>query len=279
MTTTGSILTFNMSVKDRQAVVQNTDPFQIMPATRNYMTDNIINSYPQGSNNQIIIHMNYITRVFSSRSYENGSRERQSLRQYAKLADKLGTKNILIHLPETTNEWYNLSLGLSVIHDELLNYTVHLEIPAFSRDFIAHLGLTLENSLDTVDKYIQQIIETINKDNSTRFKFKIVFDTAHLYANGLTSSDMMSIMDKYKEYIEYIHLNGNLNYMLSPDSHTHIFSDKNKMADIETLSNYISNLGVICVAEVTKIGVSFEEWRKYADKYNFRLSTNDMYSH
>lgn len=270
-------LSFNMSVKDRKAVINNNDAFQVMPATRNFITDNIINTYPQGHNPKILIHMNYVTKPFMERAFENGSRERFSLRQYGKLADKLGTKNILIHLPESITEWNNTFLGLSIINEELHDYIIHLEIPSFSREFINHLKLRLDNALDVLVQYLDVVIKYINE--KCQFKFKIVFDTAHLHANGLIVDDMIELMNKYKEHIEYIHLNGNINYMLTPDSHVPIFSNKNKIRDVEKLSEYISSLNKICIAEVTKLGATFDEWREYATKYNFALSTNDMYSH
>lgn len=97
-----SILTFNLSVSGNKNNIKTiSEPFQILPATQHILLDRYIEPYPTSSNPQIILHMNYITRCFNPVAIMNDSPVRMSLRQYVKLANKLGTKNILIQMPAT----------------------------------------------------------------------------------------------------------------------------------------------------------------------------------
>lgn len=274
MSSNSSILTFNMSVKDRKKVVENPDSFQIMPSTRNYLTDAIIKSYPEGHNPRILIHMNYITKPFTDRAYELGSRERFSLEQYRRLADRLGTKNILIHLPESVSEYDLLFQGLEVIHDVYPEHTVHLEIPAFSRNLLQYFKMSRENASRVLEEYLNFVIQGMPEGQS----FKIVFDTAHLFANGLTPDEMISLIKKFREHVEYVHLNGNINGMFTSDSHVPIFYLASKLGDVSGLCRYLAGEGVVCVAEVTKMGSALTGWQEFANQFGFTLSTNDMYS-
>ena len=112
-----SILSFNFSVTNKKELAKCKDPFQIMPATHNYIQNSHIQNYVGIQNPNILIHMNYVTRMFSSNGLEKDSTIRYSLRQYAKLADKIGTKDILIHMPKSLQEWNNFILGYKIIHD------------------------------------------------------------------------------------------------------------------------------------------------------------------
>ena len=132
-----SILTFNFSVANRKLLSEYHEPFQIMPATQNLVQDKDIEKYVDISNPNILIHMNYITRMFSSKALEKGTMIRHSLRQYHKLADKIGTKDILIHMPQSLMEWNNFELGFRSIYEELIKDTdlvIHFEITAWSKD-------------------------------------------------------------------------------------------------------------------------------------------------
>ena len=69
--------------------------------------------------------------MFSSNALEKESNIRFSSRQYKKLAKKIGTKNILIHLPSSLSEWKNFEFGFQVIVDELMrdeDIIIHFEI-------------------------------------------------------------------------------------------------------------------------------------------------------
>lgn len=276
-----STLTFNMSVSDRKNINSVLDPYQIMPSTQNFLFDKSINTYLDGSNDGIILHMNYITHVFSSNSIENDSTVRQSLRQYVKLAQKLGTKNILIHGPYTNNEWQNLSFGMKVIYDEIIDkgMVLHLEIPSWSSDFIHKMNPNLnEDPKVYLIEYFGEIFKYLSA--FPKGSYYIVPDTAHMFANGCaTFDDFAFILNKIKSNIKYIHLNGNVNYMFKSDKHCPMFMEDNKIKCWKELSKFCADMGVICIAEVTKVGSTWDEWTKYANEFGFNLvEFNEKYS-
>lgn len=275
-----SILSFNLSVSDKENVSTITEPFQIMPSTRNYLSDKTINSYPSCKNEHILIHMNYITRIFRKDAIELNSPERKSLQQYVKLAKKLGTKNILIHMPSSKDEMYNLANGFKIIYDELLkkDMIVHLEITAWCKNLMEEMNIYKGDSKEYVSNFITKIINYMNIFPSG--KFYLVFDTAHLYSDGCEVDDMIYIMNKFKDMIKYVHLNGNINSKFTSDSHTPIFGSKNKIKNWEKLSKFCASLNVVCIAEITKYGTNWKNWEEFAKNNGFKLVTfNDKYSY
>ena len=266
-----SVLTFNLSVSDKENIANVDEPFQIMPTTRNFLSDKAIDSYPECNNENIILHMNYITRIFKKDAIENNSSERFSLTQYAKLAKKLGTKNILIHMPSNIEEMENIGSGFKIIYDELLSrdIIVHLEIASWCKALISQMDIIDKNPKEYISSFITKIIEYMNlfPDGS----FYIVFDTAHMYANGCEVDDMIFIMNKFKNHIKFIHLNGNVNSKFTSDSHTPMFSKNNKIKEWEQLSKFCASLNAICIAEVTKFGAKWESWEEYATNNGFKL--------
>ena len=268
-----SVLTFNASVSNKKVIKDlESEPFQIMASTRNYLTNQTISTYPQTHNPNLLLHMNYITRVFNNNAIETNSRERFSLQQYAKLAERVGTKDILIHMPCNVIEVNNVAQGLSIIHDELLTrgIVVHLEIAAWTQELIT--ARKIRSRKDVVN-YISEFVDLIIR-HMEKYKagsFMIVFDTAHLYAIGAEAKDQMQLFNKYRKYMKYCHLNGNVNGKLTSDSHAPIMSDKSKLSDWEELSTFIAKLGLICVAEVTKYGKTWEDWKDYAEEFGFNI--------
>lgn len=275
-----SILTFNLSVSDKNNVAMINEPFQIMPSTRNFLSNKSIDSYPNCKNENIILHMNYITRIFRKDALENGSTERKSLIQYAKLAKKLGTKNILIHMPNTIEEVENIGSGFKIMYDELLSrgITVHLEITAWSKALMERMKIFDGDPKEYVSNFVTKVVGYMNlfPPNS----FYIVFDTAHMFSDGCEVDDMIFIMTKFKNLIKYIHLNGNVNYKFTSDSHAPLFTSKNRIKNWEKLSKFCASLNAICIAEITKIGANWENWEKYANDNGFKLvKYNENYSY
>lgn len=270
-----TVLTFNLSVTDKDNIASVSEPFQMMPATRTIMSDKQIEAYKNAANDKIILHMNYVTRVFKPEAIEVESKERYSLRQYVKLATKLGTRNILLHLPCSSSEMSNLGIGMKVMHDEIIrkNMILHLEIPSWTKEYIKDLGLNASSSevngteavIDYLTKVLK-IIESFPKDSCF-----IVLDTAHMFANGCEADDMIKIVQKFRPFMRYLHLNGNVNYKFTSDSHVPMFSAKNKIKNFEGMCSAIASEGLICVAEVTKEGGEWKDWEEFAEKFGFRL--------
>ena len=256
----------------------NNEPFQIMPSTRTVLSDKSINSYPKCNNENILIHMNYITKVFKNEAIENNSFERISLRQHVKLARKLGTKNILIHMPSNENELNNLGVGFKVMYDELISngMIVHLEIASWSKQLISKLTKDTQPK-EYVTNFITKILSFMN--TFAYNDFHIVIDTAHLHANGCDEDDMEYIIMKFKDKIKYIHFNGNINNKFTCDSHTAMFANNNKIKNWQKLSEFCAKLNKICIAEITKTGSEWNEWVNYANEYGFKLvEYNNKYS-
>lgn len=276
-----SVLTFNLSVVDKENLANVKYPFQIMPATTNYLRDSTIDAYVRSENKGIILHLNYITRIFGDTSIENGSKVRGSLRQYCKLAEKLGTKNILVHGPYTVKEYNNLAYGMSIIYEELIQkgMVVHVEMPAWSKDLMNMMnpeikeGKSVKRTKDPKEymiSYYDDILKYLEK--YPKGSSKMVPDTAHMFANGCgTKEDFEFFLQKYEPWIEYIHMNGNCNYMYKTDVHCPIFKHENKMSCWKDVAELCSKMNKICIVEDTKRGASWNEWQEFANEFGFKL--------
>lgn len=265
-----SILTFNASVSNKKVIKDMEKvPYQIMASTRNYLTSAAVLNYPETYNPNLLLHMNYITRPFNDNAIETNSRERASLRQYAKLAKRTGTKDILIHMPSNLTEYMNMAQGLRVIGDELIKQDLicHLEIEPWTLELQSHLKL--KDNPQVISEFIDRIISRFSK--FPKGSFSIVLDTAHLFALGCDADEQIKLFHKYRSLMKYCHLNGDINPKYSSDSHVPIMSSKNKMTDWVKLSAEIAKLGLICVAEITKYGKQWNEWEDYAKRFNFDL--------
>lgn len=267
-----STLTFNASTAN--VTIHNLDTiddyFQIMPSPRARLTPTTINNFTV-KNPRILIHVNYLTHVFANDTIEYNSPARKSLAAYNVLARHIGTNNVLIHLPYSTNEMNRLADGIQVIHDELVKYgkTIHLEMPAFTAEFQRTIRLRERSAVECLNEYFERIFDELKQ--LPEGSFKLVFDTAHMYSNGCTGKDMIELMEKYKPFIEYVHLNGNEHSMYAQDKHCPIYSDRNKIPDVDELSTYCAQNGFVCVCEVTGTTGTWDGWTSYANKYGFRL--------
>lgn len=213
--------------------------------------------------------MNYLTYVFNEKAIVDGSVARSSLKAFNRLADRLGTNNILIHMPRSKKEFTYVKYGMQVIYDELLDHDkiLQFEIVPWDKE-LQELFELRKDPIKAVTRYLNIIIKTIGNND----KFKIVFDTAHLYALGLNGNMMIELMDKYKDRISYIHLNGNMKSMFTSDTHSVIFSDNNKFGSTaEPLVKYCSENKFICIMEITKEKSEWGNYEKFAKKYGFRL--------
>ena len=65
------MLSFNLSTTDKKLTSQ---PCQIMPAQRKYMSESIINTYETINNENILIHTSYVTKVFTNNALSSLSK-------------------------------------------------------------------------------------------------------------------------------------------------------------------------------------------------------------
>lgn len=181
-------------------------------------------------------------------------------------------------MPYTESEWQNLPFGMSVIKDEICDKkcVVHLEIPAWSKGLFDELKITRESD---PKQYMKEYVDTVLSYCSEfpEDSYRIVPDTAHMWSDGCkTLDDFVFLLDTYKPLIKYIHLNGNSNPIFKMDIHTTIFdTEYNRIPFSIDLSKYCVGMGVICIAEVTKHGDEWNEWKKFAKSVGFDLVERD----
>lgn len=314
-----SILTFNASTTNRKQLSLIECPFQIMPGGRSALTSADVERFIETNNPDILIHSSYITRPFG----KAGPITEMNLENYVELGKRLGTKDILIHMPTSKQEYDQFQRGLDMLIDLVIKkgFNVHLEITAFAKDLRSKLELCLkELSKDKLTKHLNEIVHEfkhvdIGRDKEDKLpieismeraldiskpetyqelSFKIISnyidelfgyipaiykkqfyfvpDTAHLYADGLDGKLQVKLMEKYKDQIKYVHLNGNLiSMMCKTDKHVPIYDERNKIQETEELSQYLSSSGFICITENSTVSGEYSEWVKYATKYGFKL--------
>ena len=324
-----SILTFNASTTNRKQLSLIKCPFQIMPGGRSALTSADVEKFIETNNPDILIHSSYITRPFG----KAGPITEMNLENYVELGKRLGTKDILMHMPTSKQEYENFQRGLGMLIDLVIKkgFNVHLEITAFAKDLRSKLELCLgELSKSKLTKHLNEIIHEFkhvdlgrdklpieismktSSDEEIEMKingraldiskpetyqelsFKIISnyidelfgyipdiykkqfyfvpDTAHLYADGLDGKLQVKLMEKYKEQIKYVHLNGNLSPMMcKTDKHVPIYDERNQIQETEELSQYLSSSGFICITENSTVSGEYSEWVKYAVKYGFKL--------
>jgi endonuclease IV len=257
-----SVLTFNASVAKKKELSIMKHPFQIMPATLNALTTNTVNQFINIDNPNILIHLSYTIRPFNPLSYQE-----LSLGIYAKLATKINTKHILIHLPESKAEFIHLSSGMQTIYNELImkGYIVHLEIPAWAKSLHTYFTEKETMMLD----YLDPVLDII--DSFPENSCYICFDTAHLHSIGLDSDEMIKLIEKNKKYVKFIHFNGNSEPKHASDKHCPMFFPQNRIKSWEILAEYLGKSEFICIAENTKVNAKYTEWESFAKQFSFNI--------
>lgn len=264
-----SIISFNASTSDKQKLYDLGDvPFQIMPGGRSSLSTSDISKFKEMKNENILIHSSYITRPFNS---EISNITKVNLQNYSVLAHKLGTQDILIHMPSSISELQSFAIGIEAINKYIIENKCicHLETNPLTKDLIQLLKIDKSNAFKIYNTYTDTLWKSIPE--KIRDKFRIVVDTAHLYANGLTIDQMIEYIEKWKKNIKYIHFNGNANSIFTRDLHVPMYSERNKFTDIEKLSNYVSKNKFILIAEDSTIKGTYDEWKNYCEKYGLEI--------
>lgn len=270
------ILTFNASTegKNKDEFPLIKEPFQIMPGGRSKLSSRLISQFPECQNKDIIIHASYITRPFSEVSTFIS---RENLKHYLHLCERLGTKNMLIHLPTNVKEFSNFSLGLEMIIKILSinNIICHFEIAPLSKELRDYLEINKENAYDKIIEFVEKLFSQIPEKFKTYFKF--VPDTAHLFANGVSGENIINFIDKFKSKINYIHLNGCKSAQFAPDKHTPIYKS-NKIENVDEIMKYLVKNKFILITENSTEKGTREEWVKFCEKYKIEIvKPNDVY--
>lgn len=263
-----SLISFNKSVIDRNDFLTNHSPYQIVP-TRNYYDKNLMSTYPTiDFENKILIHTSFSTRPFGNKQLNNSS-SYGNLNCYQVLSNNLNTKYILIHGPANEEEYNNFNNGLIHIDKAFKNKIICIEIPAFTKNF--HIFKKDIDDFEFIDNYLN-IIYNFKGNNNT---FQMIIDTAHLHSNGLNSSQMFQLLDKYKDNYDFIHLNGNIRDKYTSDIHTQLDSINDKIENSSYLWENVVNLNKICICE-TKNG-DYDYYKLIANEYNYNIVDYNKY--
>ena len=259
------MLSFNISVKGHD--LPNDFPYQIIPATKGYLNIKNVKSYKKKHNPGIIIHFNYLLRPFTQLT-----KSHEQLYMYVQLANRLGSKHLLCHLPNTLMEFQNFEKGYHCLIDSIYGELL-LEIPSWQKSLIdTFTGTYRENIL----KYFQPLLELLKKEDKP---VKIILDTAHLYNNGCTSlEDFRYTMNILRGFLsDYIHFNGNQKEPYTNDKHIAFFNqDENHMAknfkDYDLFIKYcIGKFNIlICENNFTRYPI-VQEYFDYAEKNGVKI--------
>lgn len=248
-------------------LINSNWPFQVMPGGRSVLSSKQIDEFPTGENPNVLIHSTYIVRPFGDP--EKLHVAKLCLTNYARLAKKIGSTAVLVHMPASPNELTRFGQGIELIDECLTPYgcVLHLETEPLTKSMRDKLEMNEENAYEIYCNYTDRLFE-VARDA------RLVVDTAHLFANGLSADDQISFIERYKEQIDFIHLNGNSNNRFHSDKHTPMFSANNKIANSDKLVRAIVALGKTCIAENSTEGSTRAKWIDYADKLGFILPPN-----
>ena len=270
------MLSFNASTIDREALSKITNPYQILPGGRSSFQAKDVATFIEGKNENVLIHSSYITRPFKE---DISNVTRINLRNYAELAKRIGTKDILVHMPSNVLEYEEYAFGINAIIEYVIKNgcVCHLETNPLSRELQTFLEMNRENAVSVYTSYTDSLLEII--PTKYRDYFYVCVDTAHLFANGFDGLSMIKYIDKYKHKVKYIHFNGNMNSMFTKDKHVPMYRLDNKIDNVDKLTSFCSSLKKILIVEDSTEKGSYDDWKAFCDKYKIRLvAFNDVYS-
>ena len=290
-----SIITFNKSTSDREDFLVNKSPYQIVPLHDRFFYKEYLDTLPNPEfDNKILIHSSFTTRPFSSKQIGN-KRCNDNLKGYELIANKLRTKYILFHGPANIDDYHNFTNGLSNIDLNIKDKIICIEIPAFSKAFIDYIkqnqiinspsnpsnnsdNQQINQPLNPYYNFICEYLNTVTSFKPVNNQFQIVLDTAHLHSNGLNGIEIIKLCNKYLNYYDFIHMNGNIKDQFKPDIHTPIDSVNDKIKFSEYVVRNIAKLNKICICE-TKDG-DYEYYQELSEEYGYSIvDKNKLYAY
>lgn len=252
------MITFNISTSNRKFIQTSDEPYQILPSRTTRITQKVINSYlePTNDKNNILIHTSYITRIWKPDFLLPSSKEEEIVNDFINLAQRIKTKYILIHGPGNVQELNNFCHQISKLKQMFVDakLTCCIEMPAFAKEVFT----TYEVNYKFIQKYFAYFANN---------GFEIVIDTAHLYANGLDSDDIIKLLDYFKNAYHWIHLNGNCREKYTSDKHVTITSKDNKMTNVDKLLDFIGQncSDKYCICEI--VFNNYNYWSKLVSSH------------
>lgn len=290
-----SILSFNISTADKtrlyNALISN-QPFQIMPTRFKYIN---ITSYTSLINklkmlkeirfDNVVIHTGYDIIVFKAEIVNSMYYLNHYINSYINFANMIHISNLLFHGPCNVEQFNNLDVGLMYLRTLSTNTKLNMivEMPAFSKELVMYANTKFHMTMK------QFVIEYLNR--CVQFGLSLCIDTAHLYANGLNSDDIIQIIEMFQNYIKFIHLNGNCREQFKKDKHTvpilttlTFESDVSKFEvppdnmidNFDTVLNYLSMKKFICILELHY--KNYEYYSTLAKDYDFNIVDENVHS-
>ena len=270
------MLSFNASTVDREALASIHEPYQILPGGRSSFQAKDATTFKEGKNENVLIHASYITRPFKE---DVSNVTRINLRNYATLAKRIGTKDILIHMPSNITEYEEFAFGVDAIIEYVIknDCVCHLENNPLSKELQKYLKMDRSNAVKVYNEYTEQLIKILPPRYAD--KFYICVDTAHLFANGFNTDAMIDYIKKYNKLIKYIHFNGNMNPMFTKDKHVPMYRSDNRIDKVDELTKYCASTKKILIAEDSTEKGTYDDWCKYCSKYGISIvKFNSLYS-
>lgn len=262
------MITFNASTSDRDALIID-EPYQIMPGGRSACPQSVVDSMPTMSNPNVLLHASYVTKVFRA---EPTPVVRMNIRNYVKIAHKLGTRDILIHFPEGYADHRDFVHGVSLLLSEMDDCLIHFEVAPLYQDIRKRFDMNKDNGPEVYLQLVATWLRQIPRDQFHRFR--MVVDTAHLYCNGYSVDDQIKFIERFKPMIKYIHLNGCQTAQFTRDKHIPMYSPDNRIDDWDKLMRYIATIDKILIVEDSNTAGDYDEWKRFASRYGLKIVQN-----
>lgn len=214
-----------------------------------------------------ILHVSHSCRPYGNVTEESVKRY---LSSYIDMMRQLGMSQILVHGPFSFGELANSEIAARVITSVIpKDITMHVELPAFDSQTMRLLE-KLENRAELISTIIAEFMKPLPDS------VKLVLDTAHLWANGLTPAEMIPVFKEWESRMVYCHMNGNIKPKFCMDTHCPIFTDRNQMGDVDELMKYLASTNLVLIAEVSKSKSTVSEtvgaWKEFGEKYGIEMS-------
>ena len=296
-----------------QSIPIQHQTFQIMGAQRGVLSTSKYKQVGDSVKTNIVLHTGYDFYPFQAKMFSPGSYQVELLKGYFNVCRKVHIDQLLIHGPEKPEHLKFYEAGLTILKSYLDDFNASLnsfnsttnsnstnsnstssitnsnsstiksqyqlqiciEMPVLcksmysSNDSLGFSGLTPKNVYSFVLSYFETAI---------KFGFDIVVDTAHLYGNGLSTEEMINILEMFKNNYKYIHLNGNCNPQFTKDEHTTLTDcpefKPNLIPNVDLLLKEVAKLmnenNKICISEQKCNNIKY--FKSLANKYKFKLN-------
>jgi len=244
------MLTYTITTSRNQfhKIPEQNRQFQIMPVRTGFVRPDF--KVPSHSNlkSHILLHTGYDINPFSPSIFNPADYQALLLKSYLDACP--GVDELLIHGPDKPSTLRYFDAGLTIIKtysESVPEIKIGIEMPAFCKSMYSEGIVNQSNAFDFALSYFNNII---------KFGFEIIIDTAHLFSNGLTTSQICDLLTIFKDNYTYIHLNGNANSGFKKDKHTtltpHPNFPQNQIPDADQLLSCVAalmNEGKICISE------------------------------